>query len=62
MTPLAKTILKRLGLLLLTLVLVTALAFLAFSIVPGDPTSSIVGVDATDFERAIRVLYNSFVK
>ena len=52
MTPLAKTILKRLGLLLLTLVLVTALAFLAFSIVPGDPTSSIVGVDATEEQIA----------
>lgn len=48
----AKTILKRLGLLLLTLVLVTALAFLAFSIVPGDPTSSIVGVDATEEQIA----------
>ena len=52
MTPLAKTVLKRLGLLLLTLVLVTALAFLAFSIVPGDPTSSIVGVDATEEQIA----------
>ena len=32
--------------------LVTALAFLAFSIVPGDPTSSIVGVDATEEQIA----------
>ncbi len=38
---------KRLGLLVVTLLLVTILAFLAFSILPGDPTTSILGVDAT---------------
>lgn len=43
----AKTICKRLGLLVVTLLLVTILAFLAFSILPGDPTTSILGVDAT---------------
>ena len=42
-----KTILKRLGLLVVTLLLVTILAFVAFSILPGDPTTSILGVDAT---------------
>ncbi len=43
----AKTLAKRLGLLILTLLLVTALAFLAFSIIPGDPTTSILGSEAT---------------
>lgn len=42
-----KTILKRLGLLVVTLLLVTILTFVAFSILPGDPTTSILGVDAT---------------
>ena len=42
-----KTILKRGLLLLSTLLLVTIVAFLAFSIIPGDPTSSILGVEAT---------------
>lgn len=32
---------------MLTLILVTALAFLAFSIIPGDPTSAILGTEAT---------------
>ena len=44
----AKTILKRLLLLIATLLLVTVLAFVAFSIIPGDPTTSILGVDATE--------------
>ena len=38
-----KTILKRLGLLVVTLLLVTILTFVAFSILPGDPTTSILG-------------------
>ena len=42
-----KTIFKRLGLLVVTLLLVTVLTFVAFSILPGDPTTSILGVDAT---------------
>ncbi len=50
--PLTKTILKRLGLLVVTLLLVTILAFVAFSILPGDPTTSILGVDATDEQIA----------
>ena len=33
-----KTLLKRLGLLLGTLLLVSVLAFTAFSVIPGDPT------------------------
>ena len=44
----AKSILKRLGLLVITLLLVTILAFAAFSIIPGDPTYSILGLEATD--------------
>lgn len=43
----ANTILKRLGLLAVTLLLVTFLAFVAFSILPGDPTNSILGLNAT---------------
>ncbi len=43
----AKALLKRLGLLVLTLFLVTVLAFVAFSVIPGDPTSSILGIEAT---------------
>lgn len=42
-----KTLVKRVLLLILTLLLVTILAFVAFSIIPGDPTSSILGVEAT---------------
>lgn len=42
-----KTIARRALLLIGTLLLVTALAFVAFSIIPGDPTSSVLGVDAT---------------
>ena len=40
-------LLKRLALLLVTLLLVTVLAFVAFSIIPGDPTDTILGLDAT---------------
>lgn len=42
-----KTVVKRVLLLVGTLLLVTILAFVAFSIIPGDPTSSILGVEAT---------------
>ena len=42
-----KTLVKRVLLLIATLLLVTILAFVAFSIIPGDPTSSILGVEAT---------------
>ena len=47
-----KTICKRLGLLVLTLLLVTALAFFAFSIIPGDPTDTILGLEATEQQVA----------
>ena len=43
----AKTVLKRLLILIGTLLLVTILAFVAFSVIPGDPTAAVLGVDAT---------------
>ena len=42
-----KYILKKTGVLLLTLVLVSLLAFLAFQIIPGDPVSQMLGMDYT---------------
>ena len=48
-----KALLKRLVLLLGTLLLVSALAFAAFSIIPGDPTGSVLGVEATDEQIAV---------
>ena len=42
-----QSFLKRMALLLATLLLVTALAFVAFSIIPGDPTDAILGLEAT---------------
>lgn len=47
-----KTILKRLILLIATVLLVTILAFAAFSIIPGDPTDSILGLNATEEQIA----------
>ena len=47
-----KTIIKRLLLLILTVILVTVLAFLAFSILPGDPTDAILGLNATEEQVA----------
>lgn len=45
-------LLKRIALLLITLLLVTVLAFAAFSIIPGDPTDTILGLDATEEQIA----------
>ena len=47
-----KTVLKRLLLLVITLLLVTVLAFVAFSIIPGDPTDAILGLNATEEQVA----------
>ena len=47
-----KSILKRLLLLVLTVLLVTVLAFVAFSIIPGDPTDAILGLNATEEQVA----------
>ena len=48
----AKAVLKRVLLLAGTLLLVSALAFAAFSVIPGDPTGSILGLDATEEQIA----------
>ena len=48
----AKTVLKRMLLLIVTLLLVTVLAFVAFSIIPGDPTDAILGLNATEEQAA----------
>ncbi len=40
-------ILKKLGMLIVTLLLVSVLAFLAFQIIPGDPTTKLLGTSAT---------------
>ena len=44
-------ILKKTGVLIVTLLLISMLAFLAFQIVPGDPTTKMLGTDYTP-ERA----------
>ncbi len=38
---------KKLGTMLLTMLIVSFLAFLAFQVIPGDPTNTILGTDAT---------------
>lgn len=47
-----KALLKRLALLLGTLLLVSVLAFTAFSVIPGDPTQAVLGMEATDQQIA----------
>ena len=47
-----KTILKRVGLLLGTLLLVSALAFAAFDLIPSDPADSVLGSEATEEQLA----------
>lgn len=47
-----RTVAKRLLLLLVTLLLVSVLAFVAFSVIPGDPTDSILGLNATEEQVA----------
>ena len=47
-----KALLKRVGLLAGTLLLVSVLAFLAFSVIPSDPTDAILGIEATEEQRA----------
>ena len=46
-----QVVLKKTGVLLLTLLLVSGFAFLAFEIIPGDPTTMLLGSDYTP-ERA----------
>ena len=44
-------VLKKTGVLLVTLLLISLLAFLAFQIIPGDPTTKLLGNEYTP-ERA----------
>ena len=53
MCPVARSLAKRLAILIGTLLLVTILAFLAFSVIPADPTLSILGAEATDEQIAV---------
>ncbi len=48
----ARTVCRRVLWLLCTLLLVTALAYTAFSILPGDPTASILGTEAEEEQIA----------
>ena len=47
-----KALLKRAALLIGTLLLVSLLAFLAFSVIPSDPASSVLGSEATEEQIA----------
>lgn len=47
-----QSIFKRMAMLLATVFLVTVLAFIAFSVIPGDPTDAILGLDATEVQIA----------
>ena len=42
-----KNVVKKIGMMLLTMVIVSFFAFLAFQIIPGDPTIKLLGSDAT---------------
>ena len=42
---------KKLGMMLLTMLIVSFLAFLAFQVIPGDPTDIILGTEATEAQR-----------
>ena len=44
-------VLKKTGVLIVSLILISLLAFLAFQIIPGDPTTKLLGTDWTP-ERA----------
>ena len=49
-----KYVLKKTGILIVTLILISMLAFLAFQIVPGDPVTKILGTDYSP-ERAAQL-------
>ena len=51
-----KHVLKKLFALIITLFIVSLLAFLAFSVIPGDPTSKILGMEASPEQiEALRI-------
>ena len=54
-----KYILKKALTLIITLFIVSLLAFLAFAIIPGDPTTKILGTEATP--EAVEALKRSLV-
>ncbi len=47
-----KFIVKKILTLIITLLIVSLLAFLAFSVIPGDPTTKILGTEATEEAKA----------
>ncbi len=47
-----KQILRKIAALIITLFLVSLLAFLAFQVIPGDPTTKLLGTEATPEARA----------
>ena len=47
-----KTLFKRIGMLAVTMLLVSFLTFLAFELVSGDPVQTILGIDATEAQAA----------
>lgn len=47
-----KYVLKRIGTLIITLLIVSILAFLAFEVIPGDPATSMLGTEATESKVA----------
>ena len=51
-----KYFIKKFTALIITLLIVSFLAFLAFSIIPGDPTARLLGTD----EAGIATLTNAF--
>ena len=47
-----KTVLKRIGMLAVTMLLVSFLTFLAFELVSGDPARTMLGIEATEAQVA----------
>ena len=47
-----KYITKKIVTLIITLFIVSLLAFLAFQVIPGDPTTKMLGTEATEEARA----------
>ena len=48
-----KNILKKIGMMLLTMVIVSFFAFLAFQVIPGDPTIKLLGSDADFLQKGV---------
>ena len=48
-----KNIAKKIGMMLLTMVIVSFFAFLAFQVIPGDPTTKLLGSDATADRKSV---------